>query len=132
MPTREIMVLTSSNVLAADDPAAVARFYAALLEVEPQPGLSGTHWRVPWPAGGWLEVYGPSRSRPQPRRQGRLALCLQRQANGMGALALLNDWISATLDLGASLEDPPRQEPFGSEAWLLDPEGNRLLLLMLP
>ena len=47
--------------------------------------------RVPWPAGGWLEVYSPSRSRPQ-----------------------------------------PRQEPFGAEAWLLDPEGNRLLLLVLP
>jgi hypothetical protein len=28
--------------------------------------------------------------------------------------------------------DPPRQEPFGAEAWLLDPEGNRLLLLVLP
>ena len=36
------------------------------------------------------------------------------------------------LGLGASVEDPPRQEPFGAEAWLLDPEGNRLLLLVLP
>jgi hypothetical protein len=123
------MGMTGSIVLAADDPAALASFYGALLEVEPQPGLSASHWRVPWPAGGWLEVYRPSRSRPQPRQRGRLALCLQRQANGVGALALLNDWISAALDRGASLEEPPRQEPFGSEAWLLDPEGNRLLLL---
>jgi hypothetical protein len=30
------------------------------------------------------------------------------------------------------VDDPPRLEPFGAEAWLLDPEGNRLLLLMLP
>ena len=124
--------MTGSIVLAADDPAALARFYGALLEVAPQPGLSPSHWRLPWPAGGWLEVYAPSRSRPQPRQQGRLALCLQRKADGPGTLALLHAWIATALDLGATSEDPPRQESFGAEAWLLDPEGNRLLLLVLP
>lgn len=124
--------ITTSLVLAADDPAALAQFYGALVGVEAQPGLSSTHWRVPWPAGGWLEVYAPSRSRPQPRLPGRLALCLQRKADATGALAVLHAWISAALNLGASLEDPPRQEPFGAEAWLVDPESNRLLLLVLP
>jgi hypothetical protein len=124
------IAMTSSIVLAADAPALLARFYGALLEVEPLRGLSTTHWRLPWPAGGWLEVYGPSRSRPQPRQQGRLALCLQRPAEGTGAVAVLNDWITAAKALGASLQELPRQESFGAEAWLLDPEGNRLLLLV--
>lgn len=124
--------ITGALVLAADDPAALVQFYGALLNVAPQPGLSSTHWRVPWPAGGWLEVYSPSRSRPQPRKQGRLALCLQRKADATGVLAGLHAWISTALGLGASVGDPPRQEPFGAEAWLLDPEGNRLLLLVLP
>ena len=44
----------------------------------------------------------------------------------------MNAWIATALDLGASVQDPPRQEPFGAEAWLLDPEHNRLLLLVLP
>jgi hypothetical protein len=79
------MGMNGSLVLAADQPAALARFYGELLEVEPQSGLSASHWRLPWPAGGWLEVYGPSRSRPQPRQQGRLALCLQRHADGSAA-----------------------------------------------
>ena len=126
------MGMTGSIVLAADDPAALARFYGALLEVEPQPGFSSTHWRVRWPAGGWLEVYAPSKSRPQPRQQGRLALCLQREAEGTDPLARLNSWITSALDLGSSVTDPPRQERFGAEAWLLDPEHNRLLLLVLP
>jgi hypothetical protein len=126
------MGMTASIVLAADDPAALARFYGDLLDMEPQPGLSSTHWRVRWPAGGWLEVYAPSKSRQQPCQRGRLALCLQRQAEGTGTLALLNIWIATALDLGASGQDPPRQEPFGAEAWLLDPEDNRLLLLVLP
>jgi hypothetical protein len=124
--------VSGSIVLAADDPAALAQFYGALLNVEPQPGLSSTHWRVPWPAGGWLELYAPARSRPQPRQPGRLALCLQRKADAKGALAVLHDWISRALELGASVGDPPRQESFGAEAWLLDPEDNRLLLLVLP
>lgn len=136
MPEPEASVTTgsisSSLVLAADDPAALVQFYGALLGVAPQPGLSSTHWRVAWPAGGWLEVYSPSRSRPQPRQRGRLALCLQRQADGPGALAVLLAWIEEALELGASVGDEPRQEPFGAEAWLLDPEGNRLLLLVLP
>ena len=79
-----------------------------------------------------MEVYAPSRSRPQPRQPGRLALCLQRKADGTGALAVLQAWMEEALELGASVTDPPRQEPFGAEAWLLDPEGNRLLLLVLP
>ncbi len=124
--------ITSSLVLAADDPAALAQFYGALLKVEPQPGLSDTHWRVPWPTGGWLEVYAPSQSRPQPRQPGRLALCLQRKADAAGPLAVLHAWIATALELGARVDDSPRQEPFGAEAWLLDPEGNRLLLLVLP
>ena len=129
---RATMGLRGSIVLAADDPAALARFYGALLEVEPQPGLSASHWRLPWPAGGWLEVYAPSRSRPRPRQQGRLALCLQRQAAGSAAISVLDAWISRALELGATAADPPQQEPFGAEAWLLDPEGNRLLLLVVP
>jgi hypothetical protein len=63
---------------------------------------------------------------------GRLALCLQRPAEDSSAVAVLNDWINAALTLGASLQDPARQESFGAEAWLLDPEGNRLLLFVLP
>lgn len=132
MPEQQAGAVTGSIVLAADDPASLAQFYGALLGIEPQPGLSSTHWRVPWPAGGWLELYAPSRSRPQPHQQGRLALCLQRQAEGSDAVALLDDWITAALRRGASLQDQPRREPFGAEAWLLDPEGNRLLLLVLP
>lgn len=124
----------SSLVLAADNPSALARFYADLLAVEPLQGFGASHWRVPWPAGGFLEIYAPSKSRPQPRQSGRLAMCLQRSvADGNeqeAAMALLQAWLTSAIGLGASLADSPRQEAFGVEAWLLDPESNRLLLLV--
>jgi hypothetical protein len=122
--------MSGSLVLAADDPASLARFYAALLPSEAQPGLSPSHWRVAWPPGGWLELYAPARSRPQPRQPGRLALCLQRPALDRDPAVVLADWINTALTLGASLLEPAQQESFGVEAWLLDPEANRLLLLV--
>lgn len=119
-------------VLAADEPAALASFYGRLLGVAPQAGQSERHWRLPWPAGGFLEFYAPSRARPQPRQWGRLALCLQRRATGREPMAVLEAWVSEATALGAALADAPRREPFGAEAWLVDPEENRLLLLVAP
>ena len=126
--------LRSSLVLAADNPSDLARFYANLLAVTPLQGQGPSHWRVPWPAGGFLEIYAPSQSRPQPRQSGRLAACLQRSVAGSNrqqeAMALLQAWLAQAIQLGACLQEGPRQEAFGAEAWLLDPEANRLLLLV--
>jgi len=122
--------MKGSIVLAADDPANLARFYGALLNAEPQQGWGATHWRVPWPAGGFLDLYAPSRSRPQPRQPGRLALCLQQSVAGGDAAGRLQAWIQQATAAGGALLEPPRHEAFGVEAWLLDPEGNRLLLLV--
>jgi len=117
-----------SVVLAADDAAALAAFYGALLQQPPAPGLSERHWRLPLPAGGILELYVPSTSRPRPRQPGRLALCLRR----VGEASLLEEWIAAAIRQGATLQEGPRAESFGWEAWLADPEGNGLLLLVTP
>ena len=72
---------------------------------------------------GLLEIDAPSRRSPQPRQHGRLPVCVSRRVDGFYLLVLLNAWIQATLALGAPLQRPPGQEPFGTEAWLLDPEG---------
>ena len=118
--------MAAALVLAADDPRALAGFYADLVGAEPHPGLSDSHWRVALPQAGWLELYRPSRSRPLVRQRGRLAVCLRR----CGGLPELQAWIAQAVSLGAEWLEPPRSEPFGSEAWLLDPEGNGLLLLV--
>ena len=97
-----------SLVLAADQPTQLARFYGQLLDQQPQPGLSGNHWRLPLPEGGWLELYAPSRDRPLARQRGRLALCLQ--------VSALQIWLQRACGAGAELLEPPRQEPFGLEA----------------
>jgi hypothetical protein len=46
-------------------------------------------------------------------------------------MPLLNDrLVTAETRIGTSVPEPSRQEAFGVEAWLLDLEGNRLLLFV--
>ena len=118
---------SSSVVLAADQPEALALFYGALLEQAPQRGFSDRHWQLSLPGGGLLEIYGPSRARPLPRQRGGLALCLRSE----GGAERLERWLALALKAGAALLEPARHEPFGDEAWLEDPEGNALLLLCI-
>ena len=126
----QVMPHQASLVLAADDSPSLAAFYGTLLGCQPQAGFSASHWRLAWPGGGLLEIYQPSQARPLSRQIGRLSLCLQRDRTDAQPLAQLQAWIDSTLAAGATLEQPPRLEPFGAEAWLLDPEGNRLLLIV--
>ncbi len=58
---------------------------------------------------------------PQPdlsstNQQGRLALCLQSLVVGAGTMVLLAIGTARALELGASVQEAPRQEPFGAEA----------------
>ena len=129
MPGPETMSpLTSPTVglvLAADDPEALARFYGSVCLSQVEAGLSANQWRLPLPGSGLLEIYAPSRSRPLARQRGRLALAIQLDGGGPGLQAA----VQRAETQGAALLEPPRQEPFGWEAWLNDPEGNALLLI---
>ncbi len=40
------------------------------------------------------------------------------------------EWLEQAQGIGAVVEEEPRLESFGAEAWLNDPEGNALLLLV--
>jgi len=121
--------ITTTWVLAAQDPANLARFYGALLGVEPITGLSSQHWRIPLPAGDELEIYRPSRHRPFPDRGRALAPCL-RQSARPDPLEVLQEWVNEAVASGAVVVEPPRREVFGAECWLNDPEGNAVLLLV--
>ncbi|MGA0386979.1 MAG: VOC family protein, partial [Vulcanococcus sp.] len=57
--------------------------------------------------------------------RGRLALAIQLSGGAPGLQAA----VERAQTQGAALLEPPRQEPFGWEAWLNDPEGNALLLI---
>ena len=57
-----------------------------------------------------------------------MAPCL-RLASSDVPLEDLQQQLPAWLALGASLIEPARQEAFGAEVWLSDPEGNPVLVV---
>ena len=123
--------MSSTNLswaLAAEDPQRLASFYAALLERPQQEGFSKSHCVVDLAGGGRLEIYSPSRQRPFPLRGRAMAPCL-RLASSDVPLEDLQHQLPAWLTLGASLIEPARQEAFGAEVWLADPEGNPVLVV---
>jgi len=123
------MKLTSiSWVLAAHEPEPLARFYATAFGTVAERGFSQQHWRVQLADGGCLEIYRPSRSRPFPERGRALAPCLRLPAC-QHPLEQLEGCLPELIASGASVQQPPRLEPFGAEAWLEDPEQNPLLVV---
>ena len=121
--------ISLSWVLASRRPAQLAKFYADLLGTSPRAGMADHHWIVTLPAQGTLQIYTPSRSRPWPAIGSALAPCLQRRVQ-TDPLQELQAWHQHVIDLGGRSSEEPRQESFGAECWLEDPEGQRFLLLV--
>ncbi len=108
-------------VLASENPQHLASFYGHLFNCTlPSPVTGSRSATLSLPMGMALVLYRPSHQRPQPRQHGRLALCLK--------CTNLEITCQRAMALGAHILEPMVQEPFGREQWLLDPEGNRLLL----
>ena len=118
-----------SWVLAAHNPQALACFYGNLLGSTPRAGLSPQHWLVGLGGTLNLEIYRPSRKRPFPDQGRSLSLCLRQQPS-QSPLSSLQILLDGALKLGAAVLEPPRVEFFGAEAWITDPEGNAVLLMV--
>lgn len=118
-----------SWVLAARDSHKLATFYAGLFQTEVHAGLAEHHWIVPLPEGGSLQIYTPSSRRRWPTSGSVLAPCLQR-VTSHSPLDELRAWRAEVIAMGGSSPEDPRQESFGAECWLTDPEGQRFLLLV--
>ena len=110
-------------VLASDNPQRLAGFYTGLVDGESAtvvPVAPGGAVTVRLPTGMDVVLYRPSHRRPQPRRSGGLALCLR--------CTDLEYTRQRAMALGGQALEPVREESFGREQWLLDPEGNPVLL----
>jgi predicted enzyme related to lactoylglutathione lyase len=117
-----------SWVLAAEDSARLATFYSELFQAKLNPGVAEHHCIVQFSDGTELEIYRPSRRRSFPARGRALAPCLKLPPS-QEPLPELQRLLSNVLQLGGSILEEARLEPFGAEAWIHDPEGNPLLLL---
>ena len=118
-----------SWVLAAENPLLLAGFYADLLQIEHHRGLADHHRILRLESGTALEIYRPSSQRSFPDRGRALAPCVRLDPDPQ-PMVRLEALITEAIRLGGAISEEARLEPFGAEAWLSDPEGNAVLLLV--
>lgn len=107
-------------VLDSEDPQHLAGFYIGLFSGEPRPVVPEGAITIHLPMGMDMVFYRRSHQGLQPQQSRGLALCLR--------CVNLDCIRQRATDLGARMLEPIHEKSFGREQWLLDPEGNRVLL----
>ena len=118
-----------SCVIASDNPQKLSLFYASLLKAEICEGLSANHWLVSTEKGLKINIYKPSRKHQQFVYGARLSICFE-ALSSLNPNKDIDEWIIKCLNLGAQISSGPFSESFGTEAWMIDPEGNYFLLFV--
>jgi len=118
-----------SLVIASDQPQRLSEFYAFATNGDLQLGKNKDHYLISPPNGMNIQIYRPSGKRSFSTPGRRSALCLQQPPSDSPLIAI-KEWSKILVERGAVVNEHPRVEPFGAESWIIDPEGNHLLIFV--
>ena len=118
-----------SLVIASEQPERLSEFYVFATNGDLQPGKNQDHFLIVHQNGMNIQIYKPSKKRLFSKPSRRSALCLQ-QPPSASPLIAIREFSQKLVALGAVINEPPRLEPFGAESWIIDPEGNHLLIFV--
>ena len=119
-----------SFLIASSNPSELADFYALVCNGQLSKGLNSKHYLITYRQTNKIQIYKPSAERwPIHSTSSALALCFEKEAR-LEPLTKLKEWCEEIVAHGASVLEEPRDEFFGAEAWLKDPQGNSFLLLI--
>ena len=115
--------------MASNSPKELAEFYSVLINAELKKGFSNQDFFLIHPDGLKINIYKPSSKDTLSKPGEATSLCINALPNEQ-PLSYLKDWINELLTIGAKILGKPKEEIFGAEAWMQDPEGNRFLILV--
>ena len=118
-----------SLVIASEQPQRLSEFYSFATNGDLQPGKNNHHYLIVHENGMNIQIYKPSEKRSFSNSSRRSALCLQ-QPPSLRPLIAIKEWSKRLETMGAVINEQPRLEPFGAESWMIDPEGNHLLIFV--
>ena len=118
-----------SFVLPAKSPLNLGTFYSFVMGEEIQPGFTKDHLCLSHPNGSSIQIFRPSEKNPFPLTGTSLGLCFYGEPSS-NPLKDLDDWVSSVMSKGAKRITSTSLQSFGAEAWVADPEGNYLLLVI--
>ena len=116
-------------VIASKNPKELSGFYAKINSDKASKGLNATHYFISLSNRSKIHFYQPNENHEWQRKVNSTSLCFQREAC-VEPSKIIKSWTSEIKKLGGSAIGIPKLANFGSEQWMLDPEGNQFLILV--
>ena len=116
-------------VIASENPKELSAFYAKINSDKATKGFNSTHYFISLSNRSKIHFYRPNKNHEWQREGNSTSLCFQREPCANPS-TILQVWTSEILKIGGSAMGLPKLANFGSEQWMLDPEGNQFLILV--
>ena len=116
-------------VIASKNPKELSGFYAKINSDKACKGFNASHYFISLSNRSKIHFYRPNGNHEWQRKGNSTSLCFQREPSEEPT-RIIESWTSEILKIGGSAMGIPKLASFGSEQWMLDPEGNQFLILV--
>tara|TARA_Y100001968_G_scaffold263813_1_gene252487 strand:+ start:107 stop:520 length:414 start_codon:yes stop_codon:yes gene_type:complete len=124
------MPLMNINFLIASfNPQELSSFYGKINSDKVIKGLNSNHYFISLSNRSKIHFYRPSRNYQWEKKGNSTSLCFQREPT-QDPSKVIETWTYELEKSGGRLKGISKLADFGSEQWMLDPEGNQFLILV--
>ena len=115
-------------VIASENPKELSDFYAKINSAKAIKGFNSTHYFISLSDRSEIHFYRPNENHEWDRKGNSTSLCFQGEPSE-DPVENIEMWTSEILKIGGTVMGTAKLDQFGSEQWILDPEGNQFLIL---
>tara|TARA_Y100001968_G_scaffold299527_1_gene310267 strand:- start:221 stop:628 length:408 start_codon:yes stop_codon:yes gene_type:complete len=116
-------------VIASKNPRELSGFYAKINSDKARKGFNASHYFISLGNRSKIHFFRPSENHEWQKKGNSTSLCFQHEPSEDPS-KIIECWKSEILKIGGSVLGTPKLANFGSEQWMLDPEGNQFLILV--
>ena len=116
-------------VIASENPKELSDFYAKINSDKVNKGFNSTHYFISLSNRTKIHFYLPNENHEWQRKGNSMSLCFQGEPSENPS-KIIESWKSKLLKIGGKVMGNSKSANFGSEQWMLDPEGNQFLILV--
>ena len=116
-------------VIASENPKELSDFYSKINSIKANKGFNSTHYFISLSNQSKIHFYRPNQNHQWRRKGNSTSLCFQGDPSEDPA-KIIDKWASEILKIGGKIKGISKLANFGSEQWMLDPEGNQFLILV--
>ena len=124
-----MQLMNINFVIASENPKELSDFYAKINSDKANKGFNSTHYFISLSNRSKIHFYRPNENHEWQRKGNSTSLCFQGESSENPS-KVIESWTSEILKLGGRVMGVSKLAKFGSEQWMLDPEGNKFLILV--